>query len=364
MRPFYKSVLCLLPLWSILFSVNAAVISASTGSTASPSVNESSFLGSSPNINFLVPIDPAKFRSSINYGELKLPATSVLINAVDVMVQLALQDWDSQMGPKTFKLDIPRYSQIEIIISPWDTARGATLHSGFAVLGLFEVILNILGDPTRRFKSVQSTFLYEGVQVGWLMIRRTAGTASVSAFNNTNAIVPTFPTFAEAARTLDDVAAPTAVVGGADLTAPAWDDSQLKVEYIQGQHTFTIYEIFFAVIASIKEMAVHDRTARVDDFSTYIDTPPITTAGQPIVISFRSHDNPPRTAEQPPYFKWEWLIKAFGQVPQYMLASTNFRDILHMALIVDRVPVGDGYVVRRQAGLDVVGGVSDNVTTA
>lgn len=366
MRPFRHPILCLLPLSSILCPIEAAVISSSIDPTASLSVNAGSALGLVPNVTSLGAIDPEKFKIGTNYGELKLQATSVLMNAVDVMVQLALQDWDSQMSAKTFRMDIPKYSQIEISIGPWDTAAGATLRSGFAVLGLFKVILTILSDPTRRFKSLQSTFFYDGTKVGWLMIRmtNTVGTPSISASNVTKAIPLKFPSFAEAAQTLDIIDPLDSMVGATALEAPAWDDSRLKVDYIQRLDTFTIYEIFFAVIAWIHKMAVHDRNAQVIEFTARIDTPPITTAGQPIAISFKNYSNPPRTARNPPYFQWEWLIKAFGQLPQHMLDSRNFHEVLHMALTVDRVPVGEGYIVRQRTGLELVGGTSDNATTA
>lgn len=366
MRPFSHPILCLLPLSSIVFPIKAAVISPPSDHTASLSVNAGSALGLVPNVTSLGAIDPEKFKIGTTYGELKLPATSVLMNAVDVMVQLALQDWDSQMSPKTFRMDVSKYSQIEIFIGPWDTAAGATLRSGFAVLGLFEVILNILTEPTQRFRSMQSTFFYDGSKVGWLTIRKrnTVGIPSISASNVTKATPSTIPTFAEAARTLDIVDPLDAMVGATALEAPAWDDSHLKVVYVQELDTFTIYEIFFAVIAWIHKMAVHDRSARVIEFTARIDTPPITTAGQPIVISFHDRSNPPRTARNPPYFQWEWLIKAFGQLPQYMLDSRNLHEVPYMALTVDRVPVGEGYIVRQRTGLELAGGTSDNATTA
>ncbi len=286
------------------------------------------------------------------------------MNIVDVMVQLALQDWNSNMGRKSFKLDIPKYSNIEIYISPWDEAADAKLRSAFAVLGLFEVLLHILSDPSRRFKSVQSTFFYKGSKVGWLMIRHTDRARSISASDNTKHMPLTFPTFAEATQSLDKVEPLEAMAAATALEAPAWDDSHLNVNYVQGLDTFTIYEAFFITTAWIKEMAVHDRNARVIEFTAAINTPPITVAGQPIMISFRDRNNPPRTAENPPYFQWEWLIKAFGRLPQHMLDARDFRSVLQMTLTVDNVPVGEGYVVRHHPDLQVVGGTGGNVTTA
>lgn len=286
------------------------------------------------------------------------------MNIVDAMVQLALQDWNSNMGRKSFKLDVPKHLNIEIYISPWDEAADAKLRSAFAVLGLFEVFLHILSDPSRRFKSTQSTFFYDGSKLGWLMIKHFDRPRSISASNNTKDIPLTFPTFAEATQSLDKIESLGAMATATALEAPAWDDSHLKVKYVQGLDTLTIYEAFFITTAWIKEMAVHDRNARVIEFRATINMPPITVARQPIEIAFRDRNKPPRTAGNPPYFQWEWLIKAFGRMPQHMVDAMDFRSVLQMTLTVDNVPVGEGYVVRYHPDLQVVGGTGGNVTTA
>lgn len=349
MKTFRDHALCLLACGFCEFRTIAAVVSTPSDFT-SIMPNISSISDYPLNATSLGAIDPTKFRVGTRYGSLRLPATSVLMNAVDVMVQLALEDWEGQMNRKSFRLDLPRYSQIEIIINPWDESPTATIHPGFAILGLFEVILNILTDPTSRFKTVQSQFYYNGNKVGWLLIRRVAGTVSTLSSNSSQLSEPTNLTFSDATQLLNVTDDEVDLVGTNVLSTPAWEDSHLEVSYFAGLETLTVYELFFAVMAQIKMMAPHDSNAQIRDFTLDIDAPPITTAGHPIITSFKNVGSPPRTAANPPYFKWEWLIKAFGQLPQHMLTS-GFKELYLMGLKVDGTAVGDGYLVRKQSNV-------------
>lgn len=332
----------MLSLCSRLLLTNAFVIDTPTNITTTPSLEDLSL-----NSTFLGAIDKAKFQIAANYGQLALPATSVLMTAMDVMVQLALMEWNGRIRSRTFRIDIPRYSNVEIFISPWDPAPDATLKTGLAVYGLFQVMDHMLSDPTHRFKSVQSILFYDNHEVGWLMIRRTAPRVALSAQEIANETTTIGLTYERATQSLDKLEAPISNLGTTMLGAPAWVDSRLKILYSRGTDVFTINEMFFAAMVVIVKIAVNDRTARVRDFTAIIDTPPITKAAQPMAISIQNKDNPPRTTVKPPLFQWEWLVKAIGRIPQYMLDSGNFRDVTGMLFQVDGETVGGGLVERR-----------------
>ena len=274
-------------------------------------------------------------------GDVKLAPTATLMNAVDTMVQLALMDFEGQMPQTTFRLDIAKYSQVEILIGPISTAPGATMPPGFAILGLFKIMNYILTEPTQRFKSVHSYLSYQGREVGTLEIRKPLSASSGSPSDETDETTSSVLSISNATQ-----------LNSTTLTAPAWQDPHLGVSINQGLDTFTIYEIFAFVLSMIREYSPNKRTARVVDLTIVIDAPPITTAGQPIMISFKNHDTPPRTARNPPYFQFEWLFKAFGQLPQQMIDLGNFKEVLGMFLQVDGVRVGEGYIVRKRTGLE------------
>ena len=363
MKSFQNPLYCVLALTSFFLLTNAAPLTQSLNPPAN-SLEPISFSNIVPNLTSLGAIDPAKFHIGIRYHKsITLPPTSVLMNAVDVMVQLALQDFESPMTRKVFALDTSRYSNVEIIIRPWDEASTATMLSGFAVLGLYDVIQSILSDPTQRFKEIFSNFVYDGVDVGWLRIkRRTVSTASLNRTNSSFSIEqPTLPQSSKSARSPLSATEPLArTANETALSTAAWDDPHLAVAITPGRVTFTVYELFLAVLTFISELALRARTGHVQHLSMTIIKPPITAAGQHIVIAFKNR----RSAASPPYLQVEWLIKAFGRLPLYMLSRGAFRDVRSMAVGVDGVEVGEGYMVKEQTNSVAPDRTSANISDA
>ena len=341
MKMFWTSTSSLLFIAVSLLSFNVVAFSIASNPSIVTSLNASSYPYFSTNITNLGAIDASKFSVAIQAGDVRLAPTATLMNAVDTMVQLALMDFEGQMSQTTFKLDIAKYSQVEILIGPISTAPDATMPPGFAILGLHRIMLYVLTDPMQRFKSLHSYLSYQDRRVGTLEIRKSSSSSSGSLSDKTDETTSGVLSIFNATNP-DSTA----------LTAPAWQDPHLDVSINQGLNTFTIYEIFFFVLSTIREFLLNKRTARVMDFTTIINTPPITTAGQPILISFKNSGTPPRTARNPPYFQFEWLFKAFGQLPQRMIDLGNFQEVLGMFLQVDGVRVGEGYIVRKPPGLE------------
>ena len=342
MRTILPNLACLLPLSSYSLLVTAAVPSARP-----IVVDNAAFSVSSPpdllgNNSLADTIDPTNIQISSRYLETRLPATQVLMTAVDVMVRLALQDWDSKFSKEAFFMDLPRFSQVEFFFSPPDP-RGQ-LEISFAVLGLFGAMNSVLTDPARRFRESSHSIFYNRRDVGFIEIRMKGrpdlplnlGGQQASRMHGANA-----------SRTLDRA-----------LSAPAWEDSHLKVNLVRGYEIFTIYELFYSAYALIKTTAIlaarQSRNARMADFSDSVDAPPITRRNHPIVASFRSYDMPPRTPSNPPYFQAKWLIKALGRLPRTIMETRDFKEIYDMTMEVDGVKVGNGYIVRKQTTMDGV----------
>lgn len=338
MRTLLSILAGLLPLSSYVLLATAAVLS-------TPSVINSAALNASSlpdllgNNNLVGAIDPTMFQVSSRYLETKLPATSVLMTAVDVMVRLALQDWDSKFSKAAFFMDSPRFSQVEFFFSPPDP-RGQ-LEISFAILGLFEAMNSVLTDPAQRFRESSHSLFYNGRDVGFIEIRKKGrrpdstlelGDEQASSMHGANATIA--------------------------LSPPAWEDPHLRVTLVRGYEPLMIYEVFYSVYSLIKTTAFLaaqlSRNARMPDFSESVDVPPITIHDHPIAASFRSYDNPPRTARNPPFFQPKWLIKALGRLPQTMMETRDFKEIYDMMMEVDGVKVGTGYIVRKQTAIEEV----------
>lgn len=328
----------LLALSPFLLSINAAVLVTPAKSSLVTAFNTTSLFSSPLNTSILGAIDPEKFQAMTAYGDISLPPTSVLMNAVNALVELALQGWEDRIDARTFRLDEQRYSDIEIHISPSYDIAGPVLKSGFAVLGLFEVMLQIVSNPAQRFKSINSIFLYDGQEVGQLKVNRTLA-----------ATLPSTSTLSALSQnqrgTSDGLLIPSS---NTTLSAPAWSDPRLSVSLVRGFQTLTIYEVFYGVFFLLREMAPHASSDQVKDFSLLVNLFPVTAAVHSLDVSFDSSGNPPRTAADPPFFQWEWLIKAIGQLPKTMLDARDLRDIFHFGLKVDGVPVGRGWMLRQQ----------------
>ncbi|KAL8650006.1 MAG: hypothetical protein Q9226_005325 [Calogaya cf. arnoldii] len=300
------------------------------------SIRDSSF----PNGTVFGAIDPAKFQMQTNYPvDAKLPATSILMTAVDTMVEVAILDWNGQMPPTAFAIDDPKYSQVEFFISA--PTPDAQIQNAYAVLGIFLVMNEKLSSPLTRFRASFHRFYYNRQLVCSLEVRKRQGGST-----NTNSEVSEHSSDGKTG----DVDAEVNDVTTASISAPAWQDPRLEVTIVPGPDAFTIYEAFYSVYALIREVAIgaaqFPTWAPVTDFTVTISTPPITTPGNPITASFGSVGS--RTRGNPPYFESKWLIKALGQLPGRMLDSRRFLDVVQMGIKVDGIFVGKGYIVRQR----------------
>ena len=338
----------LLIFWYLNFTATCAATINLPGASANPKgLNASTFLDGYRDNTRLGAINPLAFETRCYFGSINLPTHSILVDALDAMVELALLDWEGHMGPKTFRSPIVHYAQIEISISPADRSPGATMHPAYAVLGLFDLVLEILSDPRRRSRSAESEFLYNGHFVGKLILRRSV--ASPSSEFTSEALLSPYPTLLSAKP---NVSHDSAIAGDAStdvLSYPAWADPRLKVSMLQGNDRLTTSEIFFAVLEMLVKCAPHPSFYLVQDFDVVIDTPPITTAHRPIFATFAGLRGRFST---PPYFQWEWLVKSLGQLPIFMLEKRDFRDAIRVGVRVDGIRVGEGQIVRQSRGLE------------
>lgn len=93
----------------------------------------------------------------------------------------------------------------------------------------------------------------------------------------------------------------------------------------------------------LRELAPRRRSSRFADYATRINA-------ANLVLSTRQN-KPPRTERDPPYFQFEWLMRALAETPIYMLEERSFREV-DMVLFVDEIKIGE-ISVRRLGGGDV-----------
>ncbi|KAL8784928.1 MAG: hypothetical protein Q9213_003670 [Squamulea squamosa] len=316
-------------------SIGAAAAGRSSRPFSRSTTNSSLDLYANNNDLEVGAIDPAKIETRALYSETRLPETSFLQTAVDTMVRLALFGWENRMPAKRFVIDDPRYAQVQIVISPLDPQRG-TITTACAILGFLDAMRKILYSPNVRMRECVFRVFYDRQPVGFIQIEPRTSQPGVSE--------------ASIGTQRDTIPATDANAAAANLLSPAWQDPHLEVAVTQGVISLNVYEVFFSVLAFIQSAAAiaarQPGNARVVDFTFHVDALHTTTPGYPMVLSAHNVGNPPRTAANPPYFEFKWLVKALGQLPQYMLDNRSFKDIHEMTLKVDGVAVAKAYMVR------------------
>lgn len=126
----------------------------------------------------------------------------------------------------------------------------------------------------------------------------------------------------------------------------------LEVSFRLTGSVVTVYEIFFVALDMLREVAPFRRTAPLADATSQV-----TTAN--LDLSTRNTD-PPRSAQNPPYFQIEWLMRALAQTPSYMLEQRSFREV-ELVLFVDQIKVGEVSILRprtRNGLVSAFGGLS------
>ena len=147
---------------------------------------------------------------------------------------------------------------------------------------------------------------------------------------------------------------PQAPKDAATTSANPQNDPRLEIAFQLTGSVVTIYEIFFMALDMLRDIAFSRRTARLADGATLIKA-------ANLIISTRQTD-PPRTAQDPPFFQVEWFMRALARTPAYMLDQRNFKEV-EMVLFVEEVKVGEVSVRRPGTGSGLLP-ASDGLSTS
>lgn len=293
--------------------------SLSLDSSGTKSLNASYSLIS--NLTSLGAIDPAFGFVPIFYG-VKLRPVPCLLNSVNAALELALEDYEGPMFQTVFRLDA--YPQVEIAVIPDE--EGGSVPRKYVVwglnIGIHLMITNL------NFQAAAFILSYRGHGVACIEYKVTGapGFKSTNIANATEGGNRTL-SLSELTNWL-----PQASTSAHSTSVDPINDPRLEVSFQLTGSVVTVYEVFLMALDMLREIAPFKRTARLGDGATLI------TAAN-LVVSTRQTD-PPRTAQNPPYFQVQWLMKALAQTPTYMLEQANFREV-DMVLSVNEVKVGE-----------------------
>lgn len=281
-------------------------------------------------------IDP---RFSVNYelGGIPLRPIACLMNAVNAMTNLALQDFDGIVRPIVFWL--PDYPDV-VVRSDATTLVPGTMPIRYILWGVWSFALFTMSN--NRFQTMHMTLGFDGVIVGYLRIEKPdlqilglAGSSDDSSAESlkkrSDVALPAIP----ASKTLANftMISNSTSLSLTNTTTPS-NAGDLHVFFKLIGHSITNEEFFIPILAGLAYVAHFPSTSPVVGFR-------LRPAGSNIWIEFRDIGTQPRS--EAPFFEWQWIAKALGELPRHMALFGVWREAI-IVMQVDGISVGDGWI--------------------
>lgn len=319
----------------LLPTIVSAAIPIPTINILQPSVNTSaSALPPSP-------VDPRFGKTISGYNQIPVSRISLMMTFVNEMSKLALLDWNGQVG--SFRSTaFPGYSDVAIFLNVKPPMQ--TIQTRIAVWGMFSAFTNIV--IANRFKACDVDLYWADVKVARIRIRpHPATTSSQSTVGEQGSrnqslvqMLPTLPSLDDDDDAISNLAngSPDLTNGTSTLTEPVFE---ADCDYLEDARTLTDTEVFATVFSVLRNLAPVPKTNIVDE-SFEIG---MRTIGAK--IQFQGLGEIPSHPQGPPYYQYQWVIRAVLAMPIYMLHQQRFAE-LGVLIIVDGRHLGRGQILK------------------
>ena len=306
--------------FSILVSLTTSVAAA-----AIPLFNEivqTNFLHNLTSSPRLGTIDP-RFTATYRQGQEKLSSSSCLMNAVNAMMQLALENVTEPIRVRDF-ID-PDYS--EVVIEPIVFNSRRMVEARFLLWGVWEGIMWMIHN--RSFRDLMIGAHWDGTLMSNIWIRGNRRQLSVAGGNDTLGITALSPKRSTHNATVVSTQGLNMVDARNSLNDPHLTVSVTHVGVALG-----ITEAFIAIFAALEYMAHFPSTDEVVGFRT-------SPEGEDTTIGVVEH--PRAHVTGPPFLEFRWAILGIAQIPRWLLRQRRFTEVV-MEIFVDRVSLGEGFL--------------------
>ena len=265
-------------------------------------------------------IDP---RFSVTYlqGQTRLSATSSFMNAANAMMELALENFTEPIALKNY-VDVG-YPEVKIV--PTAPTVGQRVQARFLLWGVWEGIRWMISH--RTFRSLLIHAHWNGILVCTVWFTGALENLSAPSRNDTVSLVAR----SENIFVHDATAVSTQGLRKADVRDPL-DTQHVTVSVIQVGDGLGLVEVFIAIFAVLEYMARFPATDEVAAFQVSPD-------GGDVTIGIVENTRAPTL--MPPYLEYQWAILSMAQIPEYMLQSSRFSEVV-FEIAVNGVPVGEG----------------------
>ena len=261
-------------------------------------------------------IDP-RFSVTCRQGETTLSATSLLMNAANAMMELALENFTRPIATRSFV--VPGYPEVMIMPST------GQVQARFLLWGVWEGIRRMINE--RNFQELLVRAHWTGVLMCTIWFRGPLAKLSDASRNDTLSLTAR----SENISIHSGTAVSTQGLRNVDVRNPL-NDQQLTVTVIDVGEGLAITEVFLAIFAALEYMAHFPSTDQVAAFQVSPD-------GEDTTIGVIENSGPP--ALRPPYLEYRWVILSMAQIPEYMLqVQRRFTEVI-IEIAIDGVPLGE-----------------------
>ncbi|KAL9010619.1 MAG: hypothetical protein Q9173_004464 [Seirophora scorigena] len=289
MKSFLLARLLFSTFWTLAACLPAADLTSPTEAPASSSAR----LG-------LGAHDDRRFSMKYEFGDVKLPATQVYLNAVELSARYAEMDFLGRAGIRQ-GIVLPQYPQVEIAVIPAPPARSVEVR--LVIWAMYGAILEMAFGS--GFNECEIEILWEDRLVAHLYFTGPDDSVLRSRIRNVTAPIP-------GNTTAVSNAAPQPV--HANIGAFSW-----KPIYKPRGEMLNFRDIFILILGGIKVVAIHRMDEKVDGPSRIGSD----IIGAHIQIYLQDRRVP---RNWPPYFQYAHVLQALRRIPAWMLDRRKFAE--------------------------------------
>ena len=295
---------------------SAAIVPPSNG------IHQASIFPNDTSAPRIATVDP-RFTTTYEPGQVRLSATSTLMNAVNAMMELALENFTEPIFARDYQS--PGYP--EVVIVPVRLTPGNRVVARFLLWGIWEGIRWMISHQT--FQDLVIGGYWDGILMCRIRIKRGPGALGIARNNSTLGLTAGSEKISIDNATVEA----TQGVSMVDIRNPL-NDQHLTVSVIGVGEALGITEVFIAIFAALEYMAHFPSTDEVVGFQ-------ISPDHEDTIIGIVEHTLTPPV--RPPFLEYQWVILSIGQIPEYMLQQRRFTEVI-IEIAVDGVPLGEGFI--------------------
>ncbi|KAL9028811.1 MAG: hypothetical protein Q9196_002872 [Gyalolechia fulgens] len=303
----------------VLAVLECLVPTASASALELPSSTATDRFTTPSSLNLVSPDEP-RFAMRVVYGVDPIPATAVLMNAIELCAQYVERDFLSRTRQR-HGVVLPEYPQVEIaLLAAGRAAKRKTIEVRLAIWALYGAVLDMV--LSNNFKENEWEILWDNEVVASLYFTRPLDVPPLQTNNETTRLIPPLPE-------TDPTGVPGAVSGPVEMGIGPFDWAPI---FVPDGKTMPATDIFLLVMGTLKAIARQAMTDKVQ--GPFHIGPGMVDANLQAYLQNRRVPRP-----TPPFFQFGHILEATRRIPAWMLARRRFAEF-YCAILVSTKPVG------------------------